>query len=102
MQTFTTIIREAREESVRLDIEVCGGRKPRKASRRVQIQQERELRIESYRSQTVWEGEKHDGSYQPPAGGFQYAINEPQQAKFEIAFCSLMVKVGIMSEEDFE
>lgn len=102
MQTFATIIREAREESARLDIEVCGGKKPRKASRRVQIKEQRELRIESYRSQTVWEGEKHDGSYQPPAEGFQYKVNERQQAKFEIAFCSLMVKVGIMCEEDFE
>lgn len=102
MQTFTEIIREAREESTTLDVEVCGGARPQAPSQEAQLGSERAFRVEYYRSQTVFQGGEHDSCHQPPEGGFDYDVDEPQQHKYEIAFCSLMCKVGIMDEGDFE
>ena len=102
MATFTQIIDEAREESIRLDIEVCGGKRPRKISKRAQLKSERSFRVEYYGSQVVWEGEQHDGSYQPPAEGFDFDVNERLLYEKEQRFCRAMIACGVLSIEDFE
>ena len=66
--TFNEIIAEAKAESDRLDIEVCGGAKGSN-DWEAEERAEKALRIEAYRAQVV--DTEHEGT-QPPEGGFRY------------------------------
>jgi len=95
-----TILREANAQSDLLDIEVCGGRAP-KHNAKAEYKAAKAERVALYGSQWKALGDQGPEANMPAEGGeIHYDVNELQQSKFELAFCGLMVKVGIM--EPFE
>lgn len=95
---IATILREAREESDRLDREVCGMSHQRsKVSQQKLDDAQRASNVDAYSQQVVLT--ELEG-YQPPPEGFAYSVNEAQQYKFEQAFCSLFSKVPMLDDND--
>jgi hypothetical protein len=105
MNQLATILREAKIESDRLDVKVCGGAKRSvvKRSRRQNDAEDKAIRVELYTEQWACFDRKDDDSDSPDEGGeIVYEVDEMRLYDKQMRFCQRMIECGILIEEDFE